>query len=195
MSKIKKHICMVLSCVLWICVFTIHANAQRVDNDNESNVYTNEGNYKVTCITGEENIREYQESLGETYDPKLIEVYRTEKIENQNEIVPYLGNDYYLKNKKVSTSTDLNKVLKQYNRPAGKITISDSVSISNSYTATGGITADILKVQLGYNVTKSTTFSIKWANTYSYAVTLKVYPIYEKTTGEIWEKDVFLMRK
>lgn len=95
MSKIKKHICMVLSCVLCISVFTIHANAQRVDNDNESNVYTNEGNYKVTCITGEENIREYQESLGETYDPKLIEVYRTEKIENQNEIVPYLGNDYY----------------------------------------------------------------------------------------------------
>ena len=31
MSKIKKHICMVLSCVLWNSVFTIHANAQRVD--------------------------------------------------------------------------------------------------------------------------------------------------------------------
>lgn len=44
---------------------------------------------------------------------------------------------------------------------------------------------------MGYNVTKTNKFSISWSNTYKYPVTIKIYPIYSITTGEVWEKDLF----
>ena len=31
----------------------------------------------------------------------------------------------------------------------------------------------------------------EWEATYSYAVKIRVYPVYEKTTGEVWDDDVW----
>ena len=63
--------------------------------------------------------------------------------------------------------------------------------MSNTFSASGGVTSKILNAQLGYNVTKTNKFSISWSNTYKYPVTIKIYPIYSITTGEVWEKDLF----
>lgn len=97
----------------------------------------------------------------------------------------------FITNKKVTRKTDKSNVLRQYKRPAGKVKISESVSISNTFSASGGVTSKILNAQLGYNVTKTNKFSISWSNTYKYPVTIKIYPIYSITTGEVWEKDLF----
>jgi len=35
-----------------------------------------EGNVQVITITGDDNIRQYQESLGEEYDPNLLAIQR-----------------------------------------------------------------------------------------------------------------------
>ena len=103
----------------------------------------------------------------------------------------YFGDDYCIKSKKVTRKTDKSNVLRQYKRPAGKVKISESVSISNTFSASGGVTSKILNAQLGYNVTKTNKFSISWSNTYKYPVTITIYPIYSITTGEVWEKDLF----
>lgn len=103
----------------------------------------------------------------------------------------YFCDDYCIKNKKVTRKTDKRNVLRKYKRPAGKVKISESVSISNTFSASGGVTSKILNAQLGYNVTKTNKFSISWSNTYKYPVTITIYPIYSITTGEVWEKDLF----
>lgn len=144
-------------------------------------------------ITNKQEIKEYQESMGLKYDPDVIEIYRHIDVPNENAMIQtlYFGDDYCIKNKNITRKTDKSNVLRQYKRPAGKVKISESVSISNTFSASGGVTSKILNAQLGYNVTKTNKFSISWSNTYKYPVTIKIYPIYSITTGEVWEKDLF----
>lgn len=165
-------------------------------NDEFGEVITKkEGQIQTTIVTGEENIREYQESLGEVHDPNLVAIYREvdlSKASISEEVSPYLlFREYYVKNKVTSTYTDFNNVLKIYNRPAGTVSISETVSISNSFTAEGGISAQLLESKLGFSVTGSKSFQVDWSQKYSYPVTIKVYPVYQKVTGEIWDKDVW----
>lgn len=149
--------------------------------------------YKVEKITGEENIKKYQESLGEEYDPNIVEIYKIvdvdkEEIANKQ---ARIGNDWFIKNKTVSTKTDTSKLLRQWKRPAGTVTISQTVSVSNSFTATGGIKSSVLSAELGFNVTGTESIGISWSGKYSYPVTISVYPIYQTIKGELWEDDVF----
>ena len=69
--------------------------------------------------------------------------------------------------------------------------IDEEIGISSTYTADAGISAEILEANLGYAVEGTENFRIEWEETYSYAVRIKVYPIYEKVTGEIWDDDVY----
>lgn len=121
--------------------------------------------------------------MGLKYDPDVIEIYRHIDVPNENAMIQtlYFGDDYCIKNKKITRKTDKSNVLRQYKRPAGKVKISESVSISNTFSASGGVTSKILNAQLGYNVTKTNKFSISWSNTYKYPVTIKIYPIYSIT--------------
>lgn len=166
-----------------------------VNNEFSGVVTKTEGQIQTTIVTGEENIRDYQESLGEVYDPNLVAIYREvdlSKVSVSEEVSPYLlFREYYVKNKATSTYTDFNNVLKIYNRPAGTVSISESVSISSSFTAEGGISAELLESKLGFSVTGSKSFQVDWSQTYSYPVTIKVYPVYQKVTGEIWDQDVW----
>lgn len=49
----------------------------------------------------------------------------------------------------------------------------------------------MISAKLGYNVTGTNTFTIQWSNTYNYSVKINIYPIYNITTGELWEDDIF----
>lgn len=158
-------------------------------------IVSNVGTNQVITITGQENIKKYQASLGEAYDPNLVAVRRTinnvSSVYDEGDSSPFLiFREYYVKNKKVTSSTNFGKVLKEYKRPAGKVSISEGVEIATTFTAEAGISADLLEAKLGFSVSSTDTFQIEWEETYSYPVTIKVYPIYEKTTGEIWDKDI-----
>lgn len=67
----------------------------------------------------------------------------------------------------------------------------DGINISTTYTADAGISAEFLEASLGFEVEGTSTFRIEWEATYSYAVKIRVYPVYEKTTGEVWDDDVW----
>lgn len=184
---------------IFLIVFSImivKSNVGATVNQEFGEVVTRmEGQIQTTIITGEENIKEYQESLGEEYDPSLVAVYRKVDLSQSavsEEVSPYLlFREYYLKNNYTTTYTDLNDVLKIYNIPAGTVSISESVSISNSFTADAGISAEILEYNLGFSVTGSQSFRVDWSQTYSYPVAIKVYPIYQNITGEVWDRDVW----
>lgn len=150
----------------------------------------------VITIAGEENIRKYLESVGEEYDPTLLCIQSriiadTEVIESDHVSPNTIIREYVIRNKSTSTYTDFSTVLKEYRRPSGRVLIDEEIGISSTYTADAGISAEILEANLGYSVEGTENFRIEWEETYSYAVRIKVYPIYEKVTGEIWDDDVY----
>ena len=62
------------------------------------------------------------------------------------------------KKQKVTRKTDKSNVLRQYKRPAGKVKISESVSISNSFSASGGIMAQLSRQK--FNIFIRTKFTL-----------------------------------
>lgn len=153
-----------------------------------------EGEDEVTTIVGEENIKAYQESLGEEYDPNLIAVRRTINNFSSNEeaeINPFfIRKEYYIKNKRAIEYTNLNMLIKEYRRPAGRVSINEGVNITTSFTADAGISAELLKAKLGFSVSSSNKFQIAWSGNYSYPIKIRVYPVYQRITGEVWDKDI-----
>jgi hypothetical protein len=97
-----------------------------------------------------------------------------------------------IRNKHVTTFTDFNNKLRQYNRPSGRVLIDESVSINTTYTADAGISADFLEANLGFAVQETNSFRIEWEEEYEYAVEIRVYPIIQRTTGEVWDDDVWV---
>ena len=98
--------------------------------------------------------------MGLKYDPDVIEIYRHIDVPNENAMIQtlYFGDDYCIKNKKVTRKTDKSNVLRQYKRPAGKVKISESVSISNSFSASGGIMAQLSRQK--FNIFIRTKFTL-----------------------------------
>ena len=190
----KKFITKTLIFAICICGILVPSNVKAIEP-----VYNgiNNDEYIVTRITDEQGIKEYLEEMGEEYDPNLLEVYRIEQeVSKENTNISsntrgIFSCEYFIKNKKIETKTDTSKLLKQYNRPAGIISINESVSISNTYNVSGKVTVKILEAQLGYSLTETKNYSISWSNTFTEAVTIKIFPVYEVTTGEVWEDDVF----
>ncbi len=190
----KKLIAILLSVVsiLSVCALPTYA----ASGEQHPDAATKNGRETVITITGEENIRKYLESVGEEYDPTLLCIQRriiadTEVIENNQASPNTIIREYVIRNKKSSTYTDFSTVLKEYRRPSGRVLIDEEIGISSTYTADAGISAEILEANLGYAVEGTENFRIEWEETYSYAVRIKVYPIYEKVTGEIWDDDVY----
>lgn len=186
--------------ILRIIIFTIclsciieptHINAKEITS------LENTEDYIITHITEKSDIKDYLESMGEEYDPNLLEVYRIEQetseinVNNNRNARGLLTSEYFIKNKFVETKTDTSTLIKQYNRPAGKITIKETLSISNQYSIDGKLTVKILETQLGYSLTETKEYAIAWSSSYKVPVSIKIYPIYEITTGEVWEDDVF----
>lgn len=193
---IKNYGCVML--VMFCTLFFGNQNvkAEVVKNVESNNIFNNE-EVVINDIVGKEQIKEYQEARGEEYDSDLVEIYtQTENIRHanlndENVSLAYFGDDYYVKKQTVNTQTDTSDIIRQYRRPAGKISINESISISNTFSASGEVTSKILSAELGYDVTKANRFSINWSKNYSYPVVIKIYPTYKITKGEIWEKDVF----
>ncbi len=188
----KKILCMLISIIVFGSTFLFNVQAQQPTEQ----IVSKAENEIIIHITDKNEIQKYQESLNEEYDPNLIEVYKIEKEENivvndNKNDSRALGNDFYIKNKVTTNSTDFTKLLRQYNRPAGTVKIKDSISISNEFSAEAGVDAEVITAQLGYSVTATNTFSIEWTNKYSYPITIKIYPIYSITKGELWEDDIF----
>ena len=152
----------------------------------------------VVHITDPASIKEYLESQGEEYDEDLVEIiqYTYPELENGKGKIgtpdspnEWGGYEFYTKNLSTYTTTDFSCLLKEYNRPAGKVSINESVSISNKFTASAGIKAKYVEAALSVTVEQTNTFSVSWENTYNYPVSIKVYPRYEVKTGELWEED------
>ena len=190
----KKLIAILLSVVRILSVCSLSAYA--ASGEQHADTATKNDRETVITITGEENIRKYLESVGEEYDPTLLCIQRriiadTEVIENNQVSQNTIIREYVIRNKNSSTYTDFSTVLKEYRRPSGRVLIDEEIGISSTYTADAGISAEILEANLGYAVEGTENFRIEWEETYSYAVRIKVYPIYEKVTGEIWDDDVY----
>lgn len=152
----------------------------------------NQPNYRIEKITGEKEIREYQESMGQEYDPDVIEVYRRIDTNKEKEAIETrLGNDYFIKNKKEEVKTDKSNIISQFGRPAGTIKVNQTYTTKHSYSATGKVSASILSAELGYKVNGEAKVSVNWSNKYSYPVEITIYPIHKITKGELWEDDVF----
>lgn len=154
--------------------------------------------YTVTVISGEEEIRQYLAECGEEYDPDLVEVIRIETNPGPKDfggveegVSPnFIIREPYAKNVNTSKFTDFDDTLAEFLREAGEVSIDETVTISNSFTADAGISAEILEMTLGIDVTRTDEFAVNWKRTYSYPVRITVHPRYEKTTGEIWDKDI-----
>lgn len=164
----------------------------------EEELASNRSGYTTTIISGEE-IRQYLEDCGEEYDPNLVEVIRievdpthSERVEPDNGISPnfIFFRDPIAKNVSTRKYTDFSDTLAEFLREAGEVSIDETVTISNSFTADAGINAEVLEMTLGIDVTRTDEFAVKWNRTYSYPVRITVYPRYEETTGEIWDQDI-----
>ena len=190
----KKLIAILLSVVSILSVCSLPAYA--TSGEQHADAAPKNDRETVITIAGEENIRKYLESVGEEYDPTLLCIQRriiadTEVIESDHVSPNTIIREYVIRNKSTSTYTDFSTVLKEYRRPSGRVLIDEEIGISSTYTADAGISAEILEANLGYSVEGTENFRIEWEETYSYAVRIKVYPIYEKVTGEIWDDDVY----
>lgn len=191
MKKITAIILAIVS-VLSLCTLSVYA----ASDEQYIDTVQKRGQETVVTITGEANIREYLESVGEEYDPSLLCIHRrinldTGSAENNNVSPNTIIREYVIRNKKASTYTDFSTVLKEYRRPSGRVLIDEEIGITTTFTADAGISAEILEANLGYSVEGTENFRIEWEDTYSYAVRIKVYPIYEKVTGEVWDDDVY----
>ena len=176
--------------MLSLCALPAYAFEQDAEQDN---------NMTVVTISGEENIRRYLESVGEEYDPTILCIQRrirntSDSIDNSNteSASPSMFiREYVIRNQSTKTYTDTGTLLRAYSRPAGRVLIDEGIKIATKYSADAGISADFLEAKLGFKVEGKSTFRIEWEATYSYAVKIKVYPIYKKTTGEVWDDDVW----
>lgn len=142
----KKLLSLITICMITTLCISINSSAatfgdnltyDKVSNAEiatKTNQFFQEG---TIHITNKQEIKEYLESIGLKYDPDVIEIYRHIDVPNENAMIQtlYFGDDYCIKNKKVTRKTDKSNVLRQYKRPAGKVKISESVSISNTFSA------------------------------------------------------------
>ncbi len=193
----RKMVSIILTLALLLSIAVIPAYA--VETSADTIQIHQEGNTQVVTIIGEENIRHYQEALGEEYDPNLLVIQR--RIDVSEPTITAIPNgeldpntiirELEIRSKSVTTYTDFTHLLRQYNRPSGKVLIDEGVSISTTYSADAGISADFLEAKLGFAVQETNTFRIEWEEEYEFAVKIKVYPIYEKTTGQVWDDDVW----
>lgn len=185
---------MALLTMLTFCIFPANA----ADTQDVYDVNQNDSEVVIT-ISGEENIRKYLESIGEEYDPTLLCIQRRIKnkpnsFEHSNSATASpnsIFREYVVRNKRVVTYTDCSLLLKEYRRPAGRILIDEGINISTTFSADAGITVKILETCLNFSVQETHSFRIEWKATYTYPVKIQVYPIYEKTSGEIWDDDVW----
>lgn len=175
--------------LLSICILLASADSSMVDGIN----VRRDGSATIITISGEENIRNYLESIGEEYDPDLVLVQRTlydVSAPRNNEASPnVIFREYVARNTTIKTFTDFSNVIAEYRRPAGNIELNEVASVKNTLSASGSVTADIVEIALGFSVEEYFEWSIKWEGSFSYPVRLKVYPVIEQTSGEIWDDD------
>lgn len=180
----KKKLCALILAMACVCSLgTTGASAAGMDEQ--------EG-YSTTVISGEDAIQAYLEEVGEPYDPNLVEVIRVEYERNiENTPTPaFISREYERRNEKTRKYTDFTDTVAEYLRPAGRVSVDEMVSISHSFSATGGVNAEVLEATFGFDVTASKEFNVSWEQTYSYPIRLTVYPRYKEYTGEIWDKDI-----
>lgn len=197
MRKFKNLVALGLVLAIATMSYSFEASAFEIEDIKDINPYGyNDTGEQITIrITDEEDIKEYLKQTGQEYDPNLVEIFRIidkDKL-NPQESIPeelFIGREYYIKNKRVSTRTDMGYIIRDYRRPAGTITLNETVEVLNKYTATGGVTSKILSAQLGYEVSNREACSITWSATYSYPTRIVVHPVYEDTSGEIWDRDI-----
>ena len=180
----KKKLCALILTMACVCSLGV-TGASAVDMGEQKDCST-------TVISGEDAIRAYLEEAGEPYDPNLVEVIRVEYEKNVEKypVPAFIIREYERRNEKTRNYTDFTDTVAEYLRPAGKVSVNETVSISHSFSATGGVNAEVLEATFGFDVTASEEFNVTWEQTYSYPIRLSVYPRYKEYTGEIWDKDV-----
>lgn len=164
----KKKLCALILAMACVCSLgTTGASAAGMDEQ--------EG-YSTTVISGEDAIQAYLEEVGEPYDPNLVEVIRVEYERNiENTPTPaFISREYERRNEKTRKYTDFTDTVAEYLRPAGRVSVDEMVSISHSFSATGGVNAEVLEATFGFDVTASKEFNVSWEQTYSYPIRLTV---------------------
>lgn len=202
MKKITNKI---FSIILILAIFTsstiLEVSAVNPVNSEMSEIEKQQNEYvKIVEITGEENIRKYLSETGREYDPTIIAIYRTiyDEQNNVSESNKHYSADmlrgyreYEVRNQSTATVITYDSPLREYRRPAGKITISEGISISTVFSAKAGIGIEDVEVGLGYSIERSKDFRIEWSQTYSSPVLIRVYAIYNELMGELWDNDVW----
>lgn len=175
-----------MSCM--VNAFMISPDVSSLTQDNKT--------YSTVIIREPEEIKQYLEAQGKSYDPNLVEIVLINE-EDQTEtnaptITPYyFGNDYFAKNIKKSVITYKNTILSSDNWPAGTVKYTISEKVSNTVKASCGVSYEIVCMEAGFTYTKSRSFSKAWSNPYSYPTNIKVYPRYLKHTYDFWEDDIW----
>lgn len=190
-----RRIILLVSILMLTGILSFSVEANELTENNEM-VVTQEGENEVIIITGEENIRKYQQSLGEEYNPNILMIKRIIKkqdlTENQYETVEpiWLDSEYYATNVECSSGTDISLPLRKYIRSAGKILINESVELSSIFSADSGITTELVEKLLAMDLTITENFSIYCNQKVDTDVVIYAYPIYEDIKGDVYEDDV-----
>lgn len=103
--------------VVFILVFLMNLAiipAHALENNTLGIHVHQEGNIQITTITGEENIRRYQEAMGEEYEPNLVAIQQRIQISSTINSTTSSGGlsptfiipEHEIRNKVVSSYTD-----------------------------------------------------------------------------------------
>lgn len=188
-----KRVILLVSTLMLTGILSFSVEASELREKGEV-IVTQEGENKVVIITGEENIREYQEFLGEEYDPNILMIKRTIKnqaLNSQETTEPiWLDTEYYVTNTDISSGTDISLPLRKYKRSAGKVMINESVELSSIFRADAGITIELVEELLAMDLTVTDDFSIYCNQNVDTDVVIYAYPIYQDVKGDIYENDV-----
>lgn len=143
-----------MSCM--VNAFMISPDVSSLTQDNKT--------YSTVIIREPEEIKQYLEAQGKSYDPNLVEIVLINE-EDQTEtnaptITPYyFGNDYFAKNIKKSVITYKNTILSSDNWPAGTVKYTISEKVSDTVKASCGVSYEIVCMEAGFTYTTSRSFS------------------------------------
>lgn len=153
------------------------------NNDIETGVYI-----------GEDQVREYMESMGMEYNPDVLAIYI--KMEDQQPSVQpridiNLDLELELRNTKKATYIEMNDTLHDSPWPNGHVDITTSITKGITYSVESTDARFALELLLGFSFSQSITVAVRYEEFFDTPVRTVLNPIYEVHTGEIWEDDVW----
>ncbi|CAI6074664.1 hypothetical protein PAECIP112173_02338 [Paenibacillus sp. JJ-100] len=132
---------------------------------------------------------------------KVIDVTYLDEVKNDNwdhEVAPAAIGDLYAKNPSAEYATvDPNYVVasvEETGSSGGTLTLSQSVTVGNSFNTSIGISASVVSATVGYNVSQSWTTTASYSESISkdnHKTVINAYNRYMTRHFEVWKKGLF----